>query len=73
MAEPVNPLCMSERPTPLAPQPSDAERAADDGFPHLPLLEEWLPERATPTDPERSVEEPLHEEREDEQVSGHNR
>ena len=64
---------MSERPIPPATPISDAERAADDGFPHLPLLEEWLPERTTPTDPERSVEEPLHEKREDEQVSGRNR
>jgi hypothetical protein len=78
---------MSERSTPPTTSISDAERAADDGFPHLPLLEEWLPERAAddgsphlplleewlpkplaPTDPERA-EEPLREERQDEQAS----
>ena len=37
---------MSERPIPPATPISDADRAADDGFPHLPLLKEWLPERA---------------------------
>jgi hypothetical protein len=68
VAEPVNPLGMSERPIPPATPISDAERAADDGFPHLPLLEEWLPKPLTPTDPERS-EEPLREERQDEQTS----
>ena len=44
------------------------ERAANDGLPHLPLLEEWLPKPLTSTDPERS-EEPLREERQDERAS----
>jgi hypothetical protein len=59
---------MSERPTPPTTSISDTDRAADDGFPHIPALEEWRPEPLTPTDPERS-EEPLREERQDEQAS----
>ena len=68
MAEPVNPLRMSERPAPLATPPSDADRAADDGFPSLPEIEEAPPISDAPSDPERLIEALLHEEPQDERA-----